>query len=128
MGSEMCIRDSYIGVQVDSEVLNIKFKEPQALGECSYSTVIVEIINSDDKDYVKYEKVLESHGDWLKERRNLNTEITTVLNSVNTTKQLIEVWPEVEKFLPAHIADPNTGIKLPALKVSRLNEKLGIVG
>lgn len=65
----------------------------------------------------------------LKEQHNveynkLRSEIKPVLDSFNTTKQLLETWPSVEKFLPANIADPDKGINLPALSLSRLEAKI----
>lgn len=54
----------------------------------------------------------------------LRREVSPVIESFNTTKQLVETWPSVEKFLPANIADPDKGISLPALSLSRLEEKI----
>lgn len=57
--------------------------------------------------------------------KSFRKEALTVLEAASTTKQLVELWPTVEKFIPAHIADPDRGIQLPMLLVSRLDEKLG---
>jgi hypothetical protein len=66
-------------------------------------------------------KVKEQYDTDLKQFRS---EVSNLLDSVNTTKQLVELWPTVEQYLPAHIADPDVGIKLPMLLISRLDEKL----
>ena len=57
-------------------------------------------------------------------RKKLSQEIKPILDSVGSTKQLLEIWPSMEKFLPANIADPDSGINLPALNISRLQEKI----
>lgn len=58
------------------------------------------------------------------EKDQLRREIYPILESFNTTKQLLETWPSMEKFLPANIADPDKGINLPALSLSRLEAKI----
>lgn len=54
-------------------------------------------------------------------RKALRKQIYPVLLSFGSTKQLIETWPSMEKFLPANIADPDKGVNLPALNLSRLD-------
>ena len=56
--------------------------------------------------------------------KQMKSEVNSILNSVNTTKQLVELWPAVEQYIPAYIADPDKGVNLPALLISRLDEKL----
>lgn len=64
--------------------------------------------------------------EWADERHRQREEVLDYLNQYNTTNQLRENWPEVVPYLPAHIADPDRVIKLPALAKSRLNERLGL--
>lgn len=66
-------------------------------------------------------KLKEAHN---KEYNGLRSEVKPVLDSFNTTKQLLETWPSMEKFLPPNIADPDKGINLPALALSRLDAKI----
>ncbi len=58
-------------------------------------------------------------------RNFLRREIKPILESFNTTKQLLDTWPSMEKFLPPNIANPEKGINLPALNLSRLEQKIG---
>ena len=58
------------------------------------------------------------------ELSNYMENIHQVLYAVNTTGQLIEVWPEVERFLPVAFATPSA-INLPAINITSFNEKLG---
>jgi len=67
------------------------------------------------------EELKQKHQD---EHTALRQEVKPVLDSFNTTKQLLETWPSMEKFLPANIADPDKGINLPAISLSRLEEKI----
>lgn len=59
-----------------------------------------------------------------KELSAFKKEVNEVLQSVNTTKQLLEIWPSAEAYIPAHIQDPDKGMRLPALHISRLEERL----
>jgi hypothetical protein len=56
--------------------------------------------------------------------KSLGHEVKPILDSVNTSLQLVTLWPSCEKYLPASVADPEKGIQLPALTVSRLEEKI----
>ena len=47
------------------------------------------------------------------------------LEQFNTSKQLIEGWPEVEGYMPPHMADMSV-INLPAVSINRLNERLAL--
>lgn len=60
-----------------------------------------------------------------KELRKFKDEVLQVLNSVNTTGQLVEVWPEAEPFLPKEIANPST-INLPAVNFAELNKVIAL--
>lgn len=46
-----------------------------------------------------------------------------VLNSVRTTKQLLSVWPEAEKYFPEGWTNPATP-NLPAVQIEKLNCRL----
>ena len=73
-----------------------------------------------------YDLLREYHSRLGSERKSFKSEVWTVLESVTTTRQLLEVWPAVKNFLPAHILNPEKGIQLPAKLISNLDEKLGI--
>lgn len=62
---------------------------------------------------------------WSKERNQLRKEVMDTLEQFNTSKQLKEGWPEVEGYLPPHMADMSV-INLPAISINRLNERLAL--
>lgn len=64
------------------------------------------------------------HSTWVRERLNYLDEIRQVLAGVNTTKQLLEQWEEVKKYIPTAYFNPSK-INLPAINVKSLNAKLG---
>jgi hypothetical protein len=64
--------------------------------------------------------------EWNDNRNEFKSEITTIVESVTTTGQLVNMWPEAEQYLPPFASDPSKAILLPALKTSRLNALLGI--
>jgi hypothetical protein len=61
--------------------------------------------------YVKENEVLKKHN---QKRNDYACDIRAVLDSVNTTKQLVEAWPEVEQYIPNSFRDPST-VQLPAI-------------
>lgn len=93
----------------------------------SYNPPVLKQLNDSNKEYKKYKKVKDEHEEWLERGKEVKSESNTILYSVNTTRQLLEVWKECEPFLPAHVADPKA-IRLPAIPTSRLNERLGLTG
>lgn len=78
---------------------------------------------------------------WLKKYNDKKKEITAweahikecydyamqIMNSVTTTKQLITLWPECEKYLPNANKNVDTA-QLPMVQVTKLNAMLGIKG
>ncbi|AUR87220.1 hypothetical protein HYP58_gp74 [Vibrio phage 1.097.O._10N.286.49.B3] len=58
---------------------------------------------------------------WETKRINYRKDVENVVAGVNTTGQLREVWPEVEKFLPEALNNPSSGIKLPTVSIKALN-------
>lgn len=76
--------------------------------------------------YKKYNKLVALRKGNEEEAYKMKEEITSVIFSINTTAQLVEIWPEVEAFLPEYIANPSKGISLPALVTTSMNKKLGV--
>lgn len=83
-------------------------------------------IPRDGKEFKAYSKTLKEERAHDKERTTVKAEVTDYLDQFNTTGQLREHWPEIVDHLPAHLADPERVINLPALTKSRLNERLGL--
>lgn len=54
----------------------------------------------------------------------LLAEAKAVIESVNTTSQLIDVWLSVVPYLPAYLTDPDKAVRLPAIQTSRLDDRL----
>jgi len=74
------------------------------------------------------DRITSAYTQWREERTTMMSEVTDYLSTFTTTKQLREEWPEMEQYLPPHIADPKQVMKVPARTRSRLNERLGIGG
>jgi hypothetical protein len=124
--NELLNTQSSIYFFVGSECHNFIMSELKASVRKGYDS-------SPDKTFDKNPRILNSfldkrskHDDWLKEKSSFVEQINQIVNSVNTTKQLVEIWPEAEQYLPAYANDPSKGINLPALKTSMLNAALGI--
>lgn len=102
-------------------------KELPAQGFPGKNTPGVDVVLDDDvfeaafKESRDIQKEMETFN---KELNAFKREVNEVLQSVNTTKQLLEIWPSAEAYIPAHIQDPDKGMRLPALHISRLEERL----
>lgn len=126
---ENCIkRSEYVRYCVGGQVKGASFKDGKKMPVAmdGYSDPIIKSFDDSDTDYQDFMKVSNAYDEWEKRRSEVIRETQAVLESVNTTRQLLELWPQCEPFLPAHIADPDKAIRLPAMQMSRLNERLGI--
>lgn len=73
-----------------------------------------------------YVKQKTANAKWQNQRETMEQEVRDILEQFNTTGQLRDSWPDVVQYLPPHLADPEAVVRLPALAVSRLNERLGL--
>lgn len=71
----------------------------------------------------RYAKLLERRTKYQKLRCEVSQHAAGVLNSVTTVKRLLEVWPEVKKFIPTEFSKPDVTTAL-AIPMKQLNEKL----
>lgn len=78
-------------------------------------------LTTDSPAYVEWKKQHdlfirqnEEFKKWDVKRADKALEIHAVLDSVNTTKQLLEVWPEIERFMPNGYVDPSK-VQLPSI-------------
>lgn len=63
--------------------------------------------------------------EWKALRKQVSEEVMDTLEQFNTSKQLLEGWPEIINYMPPHLLTTDA-IKLPTISVSRLNQRLGI--
>lgn len=86
------------------------------------------VLTKDDTLYIDYQCKLELYrkeqsiyNEYQKNLSKFKSNISQVLESVNTTKQLVEVWPESEPFLPKEVSNPSS-INLPAVNFAEINK------
>lgn len=84
---------------------------------------IVALLRKKKKDTTKVRKQKAALKEWNSDRSMYRASVEEVVGGVNTTGQLLEVWPEVDRFLPKAIINPSN-IMLPAVNVKALNEQL----
>jgi Nucleotide modification associated domain 5 len=124
-----------VKVQVeDEDVQEVHFSSslpvPYEHGK-EYSPGIAAIIKL-DCDYFKLkaeedairENVKAQQQQLQKDRDALYVRAVSVIESVTTVKRLIEVWPEVQDFLPEENAGPQGGV--PAVLVADLNSAFNL--
>lgn len=81
-----------------------------------------------DEKFAEYISLSKAWNDIKNEVNSVVKEARVIIESVNTTKQLIEIWETAENYIPAHIADPDKGSKLPCKLVSDLDERIKALG
>jgi hypothetical protein len=86
------------------------------------------VFTDNDPIYAEYRKVADAvkqqqavYDEWVKGYKKFKSEVTQVLESVNTTGQLVEVWPESLPFIPQEISDPSK-INLPSVNFAEINK------
>ena len=72
----------------------------------------------------RFNKLEQLKQCYFLEKKSIMAEVSPLLDSFGSTKQLVECWPEVKKHIPANITDPSKGVNLPAINISRLQEKI----
>ena len=113
-GDNVCLPSS-----TDSNIF-MDFNNPDTKVPKSISKVIA----SNKKLNKAMRKEREALSAYEAELTKYTQSVRQVLDGVNTSKQLMEVWPEVEKFLPQGVTNPSK-INLPAVSIAGLNSKLG---
>lgn len=77
------------------------------------------------KAWEEAKKELEIAQQQLREEKSATRrKLETVINSVTTVKRLVEVWPEVQEFLPEVVSGNDGGV--PAVLIADLNKEFGL--
>lgn len=81
--------------------------------------------------YAAYKKELKDakvkkdiYTAWELKRDNYMADVRNVIEGCNTTAQLLATWEELEKFIPAGLLDPSTGITLPSVNIANLKKQI----
>jgi len=83
-------------------------------------------LSSDAEEVEEYENLLADFDEWSKKKNAMISQATAIIDQVNTTKQLVETWAEVEPMIPEYIRNPSKGIQLPAVLTESLNNSIGL--
>lgn len=91
--------------------------------------VPIKAFDSSTEIHKKHEDISKEIEDSREERKKMNREVWAILNSANTTKQLIELWPEIEDIVKELFDNEASvsGYNLPAVNMADINKKLGLV-
>jgi len=88
----------------------------------------VDLLIEEDEWDIYFQEITELNTEeelYKKELGIFKQEIKAIIESVSTTKQLVELWSNAEEFIPMTLIDPNN-INLPAINVTNINSKLGL--
>lgn len=70
---------------------------------------------------LKFHRLENKLADYCKRRNELRAKVEGVVNSVNSDRQLLKVWPEAEKLLPKS-SQVGVSTQLPAIQISDINK------
>ena len=116
-----------IKVSVAGNVREFKLSKPHpVLSNGYWDQKIAAAFNVPTPDMDRLEELEQRFTKAREDLKLFSEEVSTILDAVTTTAQLVDLWPEAEQYLPPSVASPSLGIKLPALSTSRLNTALGI--
>lgn len=97
---------------------------------CTVDSKVEIVLTKDNPAYIKYKQGLDKYkkdkeivDSYLSDERHYLGQVRQVVNAVNTTKQLLEAWPEAEQFIPDDIKDPSS-ITLPSVNIAELNKQI----
>lgn len=71
-----------------------------------------------------FDAVFDEESKFEKRKDEIEKTVWAALNSVQTIKRLIEVWPESQELIPENVDSVRAA--LPALKVEDLNKMIGL--
>lgn len=104
---------------------------PRVNGEAQYRPVespkYIQATPEEEAEYRRLAKIRRQE----RQKRNeaaeamaaFESDVSTAINSCNTTGQLVELWPEVQEFIPQNIQNPSS-INLPTVSTAALNAAL----
>ncbi|ENI7063102.1 hypothetical protein BBX45_06125 [Proteus mirabilis] len=73
---------------------------------------------------IKFSELEDKKRNITNKVKDVKANVTAALNSVTTVKRLLTIWPEAKELLPKDVE--KASIQLPALKVEKLNEIIGL--
>lgn len=73
---------------------------------------------------IKFSELEDKKRNITNKVSEVKANVTAALNSVTTVKRLLTIWPEAKELLPKDVE--KASVQLPALKVEKLNEIIGL--
>jgi hypothetical protein len=73
---------------------------------------------------IKFSELEDEKRNITNKVKDVKSNVTAALNSVTTVKRLLTIWPEAKELLPKDVE--KASVQLPALKVEKLNEIIGL--
>jgi len=123
---DFLVQSYRISAQFGGDFVQFIMKSKMPATSTSYSPNPCKVFNKTPGFYKKYLAEVAAYEKWDAACDSFRSELRSILYSVNTTKQLIDIWPECVKYLPQGSVDSIQTCNLPALKTAELNKKLGI--
>lgn len=112
--------------------VRIKFEELKRVPYKHYTmSTFAAVINADNPVFskifvldAKKREMVEFSNKFREERMASYNRVNNILNSVTTVKRLIEIWPQVQEFLPELVSAPGGGV--PVHLIEDLNREYGL--
>lgn len=120
---DTCIKERFLSLNTSSSYC-WDWEVTESKGTPVVPALIQEVLDTEKankKIRREQNKKLEA---WQTEADRYIRDITQIIDGCNTSGQLLQIWPEVEKFLPRGATNPSR-IQLPSVNIAELNRKLG---
>ena len=101
-------------------LLEVSKKSPVVLKKIPYkytgkfSPKVLKTYEPSSKLFKKWEKINNKQMELRADVINAEVEASAIIDTVNTDKKLLEIWPEIEPFLPKQVTTKKLPIVLPA--------------
>lgn len=121
-------------VMPDGTYVSLYFKDEKGYSEYRPVPQLDGVIKieQNDPDYLVYKEAKrnikelnKAHSEWQDKQKSVRYQVSTALDAVNTTGQLLTAWPEAEKFIPSDVLDFSK-IQVPSVSFESLNKAVGI--
>lgn len=125
--ADMIVMDECISATVDGVLCEFTCKDKMPAVSASWNPPPVAQFEGAGrpKFYKEYMAGMEAWKEWQEKHDTFRSEISTIVGSARTMKQLYTMWPDVASLMSEGLGEV-ARCNLPALQVDEINKALGL--